>query len=146
MGETNHIKRTQSVSILIGCDRKSHWASILALRIVALPAQIEAPWVRLGPERLVVMKTIRLDCQVVLTEGDFWDLYLAATQPRGAGVFGRSIQALQSALTHGEAGWPGECELKLVNTQRLKSLRGGLFYEQLLRIAGNTRNVRMDLE
>ncbi len=92
------------------------------------------------------MKTIKLDCQVVLTEGDFWDLYLAATQPQGAGVFGRSIQALQSALADGEAGWPGECELRLVNTQRLKSLRGGIFYEQLRRIAGSTRSVRMELE
>ena len=55
------------------------------------------------------MKTIKLDCQVVLTEGDFWDLYLAATQPQGAGIFGRSMQALESALDAGEAGWPGEC-------------------------------------
>ena len=92
------------------------------------------------------MKTIKLDCQVVLTEGDFWDLYLAATQPQGAGIFGRSMQALESALDAGEAGWPGECELKLVNTARLKSLRGGVFYEQLRRIAGTTRSIRMSLE
>ena len=92
------------------------------------------------------MKTIQLDCQVVLTEGDFWDLYLAATQPQGAGAFGRSIQALESALARGEAGWPGECELQLVNTQRLKTLRGGAFYEQLCSIAGNVQNVRLNLE
>ncbi len=92
------------------------------------------------------MKTIKLDCQVVLTEGDFWDLYLAAAQPQGAGVFGRSMKALQSALADGEAGWPGECELKFVNTDRLKNLRGGAFYEQLRRIAGTTGRVRMELE
>ena len=92
------------------------------------------------------MKTIKLDCQVVLTEGDFWDLYLAATQPLGAGVFGRSVKALHAALEQGEAGWPGECELKVVNTKRLKTLRGGSFYEQLSKVAGSAQRVRLDLE
>ena len=119
---------------------------MLMLIFVALPAPIEAAY--LGPklERIVVMKTIKLDCQVVLTEGDFWDLYLAVAQPQGAGVFGRSMKALQSAWADGEAGWPGECELKLVNTDRLKSLRGGAFYEQLRRIAGNAGRVRVEFE
>ena len=97
-------------------------------------------------ERIAVMKTIRLDCQVVLTEGDFWDLYLAATQPQGAGIFGRSIQAFHAALADGEAGWPGECELQVVNTDRLKGLRGGAFYEQLRRLADSSRGVRLDIE
>jgi hypothetical protein len=113
---------------------------------VAFARHLEAAYTELWMERIAVMKTIKLDCQVVLTEGDFWDLYLAATQPQGAGIFGRSVKALHAALEEGEAGWPGECELKVVNTQRLKVLRGGSFYEQLSKVAGSAGRVRFNLE
>ena len=92
------------------------------------------------------MKTLRLDCQVVLTEGDFWDLYLAVTEPRGAGIFGRSMKAFRAALADGEAGWPGECEIQVVNTNRLKSLRGGTFYQQLRGLADSAQGVRLEIE
>lgn len=80
------------------------------------------------------MRTISIDCGKVATEEDFWRLYVQSTNPEGASYFGRNLDAFWDALAGGP-GYPGECELRFINTDSIKSFRSGAFYNALKKIA-----------
>ena len=95
------------------------------------------------------MRAITVDCANLESEAAFWHAYLEATKPEGAGYFGRNLDAFWDAL-NGGPGWPGECEIKFTNTNRLRSFRNGAFYEALAEIARDiareSKSVRIHFE
>ncbi|WP_438042119.1 barstar family protein [Sorangium sp. So ce128] len=91
------------------------------------------------------MRSIVVDCGPVQTEADFWSAYVIAAEPEGAAYFGRNLDAFWDGL-NGGPGWPGECELKLVNTRSLDRLRDGQFVQALRDIASRSTFVKVTLE
>jgi RNAse (barnase) inhibitor barstar len=91
------------------------------------------------------MGSYTVDCANLKDESAFWQAYLAVTKPEGAGYFGCNLDAFWDAL-NGGPGWPGECQLKFVNTASLKTLREGRFYQALQEIARDSELVEVHLE
>lgn len=91
------------------------------------------------------MKKIILDCSNVTTEADFWNLYLTSAQPEYSDLFGRNLDAFWDAL-HGGPGYPGECAIKITNTQSLLALRNGQFYAALRDIASDCQPISVAVE
>jgi ribonuclease inhibitor len=87
-----------------------------------------------------VMKTVVIDCAGINSEAEFWTAYIDAVQPDGAEHFGRNLDAFWDAVSGGP-GWPGECELRFINTRALAPLRAGGFVAALERIAADSRFV-----
>ena len=86
--------------------------------------------------------TRRIDCRHVRTDADFWAAYVQAVN--GADQFGRNLDAWADALKGGP-GWPGECEIELVNTEALQAWQGGRFLETLLALARSSARVKISL-
>lgn len=84
------------------------------------------------------MKIYQLDCSQVSSQSDFWALYLATIRPDGAEVFGRNLSAFWDAIAGGGPGWPGECQIRVVNTGKLQK-QAAQFFEGLQRIASEVR-------
>ncbi|WP_433931538.1 barstar family protein [Sorangium cellulosum] len=91
------------------------------------------------------MSPVIVDCSAVQTEADFWSAYVRAAEPEGAVYFGRNLDAFWDGL-NGGPGWPGECELKFVNTQPLHRLRDGQVIRALRDIASRSTFVKVTLE
>lgn len=91
------------------------------------------------------MGTYTIDCAAVTDEDGFWLAYLSATNPEGAGYFGRNLDAFWDAL-HGGPGWPGECNLCFINISSISHFREGQFYSALQQIATDSKHVRIRLE
>lgn len=80
------------------------------------------------------MKRFVIDCSNITTSAQFWETYLAVVEPEGARLFGRNLDAFNDALSGGP-GYPGECELSLVNSSSLHYLDNGQFLRHLREIA-----------
>ncbi|MBP1316656.1 barstar family protein [Herbaspirillum sp. WGmk3] len=80
------------------------------------------------------MKKIILDCATVETDDDFWSLYCKAVQPEGSNIFGRNLEALWDAVSAGGPGWPGPCQIELMNVDEFAK-RNPRLYAGLQRIA-----------
>jgi RNAse (barnase) inhibitor barstar len=91
------------------------------------------------------VKTIVVDCSAVQSEADFWSAYLLSAVPEGAGYFGRNLDAFWDGL-NGGPGWPGECEVRFINTAHLKRLRDGAFIQALNDIASDSALVKVSIE
>jgi hypothetical protein len=65
--------------------------------------------------------------------------------PCSAGFLGHNLDASWDGLNNG-SGWPGECELRFVDTRTLAGFRNGEFLEALRDIARRSTHVRMALE
>lgn len=89
--------------------------------------------------------SITIDCDGIQSEADFWSAYVQATNPEGAGDFGRNFNALWEGL-NGGPGWPGKCELHFINTVKLSTFRNGQFLASLEEIAGKSTHVKVTLE
>jgi len=90
------------------------------------------------------MRVISIDCLGVNSEAEFWQAYISASQPEGAGHFGCNLDAFWDAL-HGGPGWPGECMLRFTNTAAVASFRDGNFLKALRGIASESKQVRIEL-
>ena len=93
------------------------------------------------------MKKYILDCLSLKSDGDFWDLYCEVAQPEGEGYFGRNLDAFWDAVSAGGPGWPGDCQIELVNVDRF-ARRSPRLYSGLKRIAadlGTSGSVRLIL-
>ncbi len=91
------------------------------------------------------MRSIVIDCSAIESEVDFWSAYVHASEPEGAGYFGRNLDAFWDGL-NGGPGWPGKCQLRFVGTSSLQGFRGGLFLEALRGIAERSTVVKVILE
>lgn len=91
------------------------------------------------------MLTFFIDCHGLPDESAFWNAYLDATDPRGAIDFGCNLDAFADALDGGP-GWPGECQLRLINSQSLKLMNEGKLLAGLKDIAAKSKSVRISLE
>ena len=91
------------------------------------------------------MRSYTIDCSQLKDERAFWQAYLATTEPESSGYFGRNLDAFWDAL-NGGPGWPGECQLKFINTASIKALREGLFYQALQKIARDSVLIKVHLE
>jgi RNAse (barnase) inhibitor barstar len=80
-------------------------------------------------------RTLTIDCGGVRTEAAFWQRYLDAAEPEEGG-FGGNLDAFWDALAGGP-GWPGDVDLKFVNTAGLAALRDGQFIAALKKIAAD---------
>jgi len=93
------------------------------------------------------MKKYILDCLHIRSDGDFWDLYCEVVQPEGVGYFGKNLDAFWDAVSADGPGWPGNCQLELVNVDGFMRLNPQL-YSGLKRIAtalGTSGSVRIML-
>lgn len=91
------------------------------------------------------LKRFTLDCESVQADGDFWDLYCEVVRPEDEGYFGRNLDAFWDAVSAGGPGWPGECQIDLVNSSEFARKNPRLF-KGLQRIAqelGENANVRI---
>jgi ribonuclease inhibitor len=91
------------------------------------------------------MRSIVIDCGAVQSEADFWSAYVRIAEPKGAGYFGRNLDAFWDGL-NGGPGWPSECELRFINTSSLRALRNGAFIEALHDIASRSTEVKVTVE
>ncbi|MES2948706.1 MAG: barstar family protein [Pseudomonadota bacterium] len=91
------------------------------------------------------MQSIIVDCRAIQSEADFWSEYVQATEPEAAGYFGRNLDAFWDGL-NGGPGWPGECELRIINTKPLQGFRNGQFIDALRSIASRSTFVKVTLE
>lgn len=82
----------------------------------------------------------------MLFEFEFWQRYLDVTKAEGAEYFGRNFAALWDAVDGGGPGYPGECELRFVNTSFIRSWRNGDFYDQLEDIASRSTDIKIHVE
>lgn len=91
------------------------------------------------------MRSIVIDCGAVQSEADFWSAYVRIAEPDGDGYFGRNLHAFWDGL-NGGPGWPGECELRFINTSSLTAFRDGAFIEALHDIARRSTEVKVTVE
>ena len=82
------------------------------------------------------MKKYILDCSSLKSDGDFWDLYCEVVQPEGDGYFGRNLDAFWDAVSASGPGWPGACQIELVNVDAF-ARRNSHLYNGLKRIASD---------
>ena len=85
------------------------------------------------------MKRFVIDCSTVRTAEEFWQAYLDVVEPQGAELFGRNLDAFNDALAGGP-GFPGECELSLVNSAVLGGVGNGTLLRALREIASEPGN------
>ncbi len=71
------------------------------------------------------MKEVVVDCSGIRSPAEFWQRYLDAVEPEGAGMFGCNLDAFWDALEGGGPGWPGEVALVFSNSDDLSGLRTG---------------------
>ncbi|MFZ6814593.1 barstar family protein [Undibacterium sp. Rencai35W] len=91
------------------------------------------------------MQIYTIDCKDVLSEVDFWQIYLQTVEPEGTHYFGKNLHALWDGV-NGGPGWPGLCELHFINTQSLRTLNDCLFYEQLCKLAKKSKTIQIFIE
>lgn len=82
------------------------------------------------------MKKYILDCESVKSDSDFWDLYCEVVRPEDEGYFGRNLDAFWDAVSAGGPGWPGDCQIELVNVRGFVE-RNPRLYNGLKRIAND---------
>jgi RNAse (barnase) inhibitor barstar len=92
------------------------------------------------------VKKVLLDCAEVESEEAFWETYVVTVKPEGSRYFGRNLDAFWDAVSAGGPGWPGECELHFLNTEGLKKLRNGYFYQALKKISQESESVKITIE
>ena len=85
------------------------------------------------------MNTAVVDCQGINSEKAFWDHYVSILKPQGAEFFGRNLDAFWDAIDGGGPGFPEQEAIRFINTQDLKAIRGGVFYEALCKLAKESR-------
>ena len=66
-------------------------------------------------------------------------------EPEGASYFGCNLDAFWDAL-NGGPGWPGEVELKFINTMRLKYFKEGHFHRALAKMAEDSKIIQVSVE
>lgn len=78
-----------------------------------------------------------INCQEVNTEEDFWKAYISSVEIEGEEYFGRNLDALWDALHAGGPGSPKNrnCFISIRNTEGLKKIGAGAFYDHLRQIA-----------
>lgn len=76
-----------------------------------------------------------LDCSNIYSEDGFWSLYLETVKPEGSEYFGRNLPAFRDAITAGGPGWPGVCQIELINVENIQTFPGGKFYLELQTMA-----------
>ena len=92
------------------------------------------------------MRSFTIDCGSLKDEASFWQAYIDAVSPEGAKIFGRNLDAFWDAISGGGPGWPGECELHIVNTEPLKTFRNGSFYKALKEMTNESKSVQLYIE
>ena len=81
------------------------------------------------------MNFYALDCANISSQADFWTLYLETVKPEGAQYFGCNLDALWDAFSDGGPGWPGACQIDLMNVSSLQAINDGKFYLNLQSLA-----------
>jgi hypothetical protein len=94
------------------------------------------------------IQIISIDCTDVHTAAIFWQRYLDATEPEGAGHFGRNLDAFWDAIEGGGPGWPGECGLRFINSDALADIPGhgsGSLLDALRQMAKDATQTKIEL-
>lgn len=91
------------------------------------------------------MRVVEVDCRDVKSEAEFWERYVWIVRPEGAAIFGRNLDAFWDAVSDEGPGWPGECEVRFINSGELARLRDGKFVEALEEIARESTRVKISL-
>lgn len=91
-------------------------------------------------------RLIVIDCTLLASEEDFWNPYVETANPEGKEYFGRNLDAFWDAVSAGGPGWPGTCELRFINTDGIKTLCNGAFYESLKKIAQDCDQIRIRVD
>ena len=89
---------------------------------------------------------IVVECTGLTSEASFWQAYLGAAKPEGASSFGRNLDAFRDAILGGGPGWPGECAIRLVSFDQLRTIEDGRFCAALERLAAESRHVTIRFE
>ncbi len=92
------------------------------------------------------MRNFIIDCAKIETASEFWNAYVTITEPEGANYFGKNLDAFWDAISAGGPGWPGECEIKIINTAQLRKINNGAFFEALRCIANDSEAIRIQIE
>ena len=95
-----------------------------------------------------LLETITIDCAGVTSTGEFWQRYIEATNPDGAEIFGRNLDALWDAIQGGGPGWPGNVRLVFANADALAPLRtgdGSEFLPSLKRLAAEATEITVQI-
>ena len=83
------------------------------------------------------MTTYTIDCENIQSKNEFWKQYIVVVEPEGVEYFGRNLDALWDALHAGGPGFPdeSECTIRLINTDSIKLIDNGAFYDALKQIS-----------
>ncbi|RDD80042.1 hypothetical protein DVJ77_19410 [Dyella tabacisoli] len=87
-----------------------------------------------------------VQCADVGDEAGFWQAYLDAVRPEGATSFGCNMDAFRDAILGGGPGWPGECVLRLMDFDHLRTIGGGHLCRFLRDLAVESRHVTITFE
>ena len=90
------------------------------------------------------MKQFAIDCSPIQSPAQFWEAYISATRPLGASIFGRNLDAFHDALSGGP-GYPGPCEISLLNSSQLGAIQSGRFLQALREIAEDPANAAVNI-
>ena len=89
-----------------------------------------------GIAAMGIQKTYQIDCSRIHSETEFWQAYLETTNPNDSSLFAGNIEAFEAALKWEKApGYPGQCEIRLVNSSHLKTLADPYLFERLEALA-----------
>jgi ribonuclease inhibitor len=92
------------------------------------------------------MKTYVINSKSVSDERSFYQAYLGSTHPEGVAIFGCNREAFRDAVLGGGPGWPGECEIVIISSARLRMIDGGRFHKFLGDLASESSLVRFSFE
>jgi len=85
------------------------------------------------------MSTTVVDCKGINSKEEFWAHYVSVVKPHGAEFFGRNLDAFWDALDGGGPGFPEQDSVHFINTDDLKLIESGKFYDSLCEIAREAR-------
>lgn len=83
-----------------------------------------------------------IDCSKIKTESEFWTAYINNVEVSSQDDFGRNLDALWDALQGNAPGSPIQtpCTIRIKNTDTIKKLRDGYFYDHLRQIAHDLKS------
>ena len=80
------------------------------------------------------------------TKEDFWNTYIAEIDSESGKVFGKNLDAFNDAITAKGPGFPGDCIIEIVGTEKLQKVFGKEDFDFIVELLRNAEFIDLIIE
>ncbi|WP_269236419.1 barstar family protein [Flavobacterium flavigenum] len=80
------------------------------------------------------------------TKEDFWNKYVAEIDSESGKLFGKNLQAFNNAITAGGPGFPEDCIIEIIGTEKFEKVFGKEDFEFIIRLLRDAEFVDLIIE